>query len=547
MKEYLFLFLNTNKNYFFEKYKFLKKDKLKKFYNIYFISKGILGAIILLFLSLKFSEYRNILFSIPYFIYFSKLLNLDSKKWGHYYRNDWILAYPNDLKRFITLLAANIIIDFFIVDNILLYMLIQMTVYDFTVTLTIYTIITLVYVLILSVQFVIMQSNLLIKKIYSVLVYLLSSILTGFISYILIGFLIKFTKSIFLKEDIMSFIIFEIQYLLSNIVIFFRTYNYWIMVIVIIGSILNGIFLLINFKAGNFQNGKQNTQAKISDFLFIKVYNKLFEWMYNDYEKYMKKELSLIVELYKFNYKEYLNTFFIDRSVFFLLGILCVIVEYNHYAVPYIVFFILLLFFYIDISSGINAKLLPNMSFVSDYNTIQICNSVNRSIHILVRNKLRFFRIVRLPSLIFYLVIVGICGQYFRMNSILVVALLLCIIIFWCLLPKIFMSNNLIYVRSNYDRFEKFIEENSMILRDTKDFFLIEMYYRYIFFCMVVYIVLVFMLNSSFTIYLFVAILFSELLFLVILYLIMSRVIKNICNSLEMGDYSIDVARIFKR
>lgn len=546
MKEYLYLFLHLNKNYFFERYKFFKKEKFETFYTKHYFIKSILIAMILMFLSYKFTEYRNVLLAGPFLIFLFKLLGLDSRKWSHYYRHDWLLSYPNDFRRFITLLTANIVIDFFILDNIIVYTLIQMTVYDLNSIFYVYTLIILVYILILSVQLVLMQSNVVIKKIYSVVVYLLSSSMTILISYFSIGTIVKFAQLISLKDNVINFILNEIKHLYLNMIAL-KNYIHYAVGITIFLSIINMFFLIVNFKCNNFQNGKQNIQAKTDDFLFIKLYKKLFKLMYPENKEYMQKELSLIVELYTFNYKEYLNTFFIDRSVFMLLGILYVLSQFNHFSIPYIVFLLVLMFFYIDVSSGVNVKLLSNMSFISDYNTIQICNSSNVSIQSIVKNKLQFFRIVRFPSLICYLIISSACCRYFGMTFILYVLLMLSIVVFWYILPKIFMANNLIYIRSNYDQFKKYIEDSAMFLHEIREFFLIEMYYRYMFFGVIMYATLAFLLNSSLIQYIFFGVLLSELLFIAIIYLIMCRIIKNICYSLEMGDYSVDVSRIFKK
>lgn len=59
----------------------------------------------------------------------------------------------------------------------------------------------------------------------------------------------------------------------------------------------------------NFQNVKQNIQVRMDDFLFIKFYKILLDLLYKNKKEYFKKELGLIVDLYTFNYKEYLNTF----------------------------------------------------------------------------------------------------------------------------------------------------------------------------------------------------------------------------------------------
>lgn len=106
---------------------------------------------------------------------------------------------------------SNIIIGFLILDNIILYILIQLLSFDFNTIITIYTVVILLCVLLLSLQFVLMQANISIKKIYSLLVYLFLSVLTVIISYTLIGSVIKFIKSIALKEDRMNFITKEMQ------------------------------------------------------------------------------------------------------------------------------------------------------------------------------------------------------------------------------------------------------------------------------------------------------------------------------------------------
>lgn len=545
MRAYLYLFIKSKKNYFFEKFKFLNGTKLSKWYLSIFFIKNIFINIMLYMLLIKFPFFRPLLVLIPLIISFSKILALDVKRWGHFYRNDWLQSYPDDGHRFFKILFANLFIDFFIEDNLLLFILVQLQFINIYLLIIVYFIIISCYIIVTSFHLVLMQSNVWLKKIYSFINYVLSSISTAFVFYVVISTVVSLITFISTKQNIVFNFIQILQHRTIIIQQFLHSRGILILASLFIVLLLNILFIYSCLIKNYFQNGKQGINAKFSDLLTMKWYSSLFSLIYPESKEHMTKELALIVELYSFNFREYFNTFFVDRSIFMLTGIFIFINSFNLANAQYIIALLIVLFYYIDISSGVNVKLISNMSFISDYYTIQIYNTMNKNIQELVKRKIEFFRVIRIPSFVSYIILSICCSFVFKFSVLTFVIVILLLSFFWKVLPYVMITNNLIYVRPNYEKFSKYIEDNVVIAREMKDFFVIELCYRIFVISVIAGIILSLIFNDIFHMYLIIN---SVILFdISILYVIMSRVRKNICTSLEMGDYSVDISRIFKK
>lgn len=545
MKAYLYLFIKSRKNYFFERFKFLNQTKLNKWYISLFFLKNIFINILIYVFLMKFPAFKSIIVCVPFFILFSKLMGLDSKKWSHFYRNDWLLSLPNDAERYFKILGSHLVVDFFIEDNIVLYFIIQLQYLDFNYLIICYCILLVIYVVILSFYLVLIQSNVWLKKIYSFISYIISSFGTAIIFYAVIRIIISIIMLILMEQDVLLKIIEKIEkyiitsqtLLLDNSIIIYS--------VISVIFVLNLLFMYRCLIKNYFENGKQGIDAKMSDLLFVRYYYNFFSFFFKKNSEHMKKELALIVHQYSFNFREYLNTFLIDRSIFVLLGMFACVYPFKLANAQYIVALLSILFFYIDISSGVNIKLLANMSFISDYYTIQMYNIMNIPLKNLIKEKIKFFRMIRMPSLISYIILITFCSSIFNFSILTFSLIVVTILCFWIYLPYVMITNNLIYVRPNYEKLSKYIEEYTVLTREIKDFILIEIGYRILVLSVVIGIAISLMFSDVF--YLYVIINVIILMVVLVLTMLMSRVRNNICNSLEMGDYSVDISKIFKK
>lgn len=546
MKGYLYLFIKSNKNYFFERFKIFNSSGFDNIYYVYFFSKGIFITLFTYLLTIILKTNESIIVLIPLFVYIFKIFGIDSTKWVHYYRDDWLVSYPNEIKRFKEILIGNICVDFIFEDNIFFVIILQSYFYDLKILILIYVAILLIYILTMSFQLVIIQSDLFLKKIYSLIIYSLSSLITYYTVYVVIKSAIKFINIIVQKKDILGSVVSSIVIYINDVLLVIYKYGNLLMLFLLVISFLNMICIIYTMSVGYFQNGLQNKGARIADLKIVKKYVTMIDILKFKHPEMLKKELALIVELYSFRYKEYFNTFFIDRSGYIILALLMNLYENYKNNLEIAIVSSIALIFYLDINSGMCAKLLANMSFASDYSIISISKSTNLSIKELVDLKYKLFQLIRFPSLIFYLLLSFTIFYMFRISIGVFIALLSVIIIFWIVLPKIFFTNNLIYTRQDYTNFSKYIEEINILTSKSKDFFIIELYYKLLVFWVIITIFVGITIQNIFIVrtvfYSSVAI---TIIILIIVNFIMRIIRENIISSIEEGDYSVDVAKIF--
>lgn len=547
MKSYIYLYYNTNKNYFFERFKFLDISIIRRNYLIYFLLKIFILPAIILFLAIKFPNYKNIISFLIFIIFYIKIFNIDGRRWAHFYRNDWLLSVPNDFKRYSKILWSNIIVDTFVKDNILIYAAIQMMYFNIVFILKVYLVYLCIYYLFFTYQLILLQSKIVIKKIYSLIMYVLFSILSVTAVYFITELIIRFVKAIIEKESTVEFLSNNINIAINTIVNFMNTNIDKFILIFVILSVINFIIISMLMLKGKFSNGMQLSTAKINDLYLVKIYYRIISKLKCIKNKnQLLKELSLFVELYSFNYKEYFNTFFIDRSMYFLFGII-IAIYLNFDYIQFIVGLLILLLFYLDLVSGINGKLIANMSFVSDYPSLVTYNMLGRSIKEIVDIKIKFFRIIRLLNFLIYLLFTLIVGFLLKFSYVYTFSICTFLLIFWIVLPKILLLNNLLYVRYDYVKSNKFIEEINL-LDNNNEFILTNIFYKVFLILIVLSLVANAFLYDIRILYIVnYVILFILLLFIILESLITKKIIMNICNSIKRGDFSIDVSKIFKK
>lgn len=548
MISYMYLFILASKNYFFERFKFLNYDFFKKLYYIMLVLKPSIIVITLFLVSKKFNQYTSLIFIIPFFLVGFKLLEIDTKRWGHFYRYDWIQAEPKDEVRFFKLITGNFLVDVFIKDNIIFYFIFQLFYFKLSFLIVMYLIFIILYFMTMTFHLVMIQSKLGIKKVYSLFNYIFTNSITAYIVYHIIRFSIHFIKIISQKEDGISFLQ---QYILNStdkLIYFLKEKHIIIFFSVFFIFVLNFIYLLYLLKKEYFQNGNQFQSATIADFISLRCFTALIDHLKINYKTLLKKEFSFIATLYEFNYKEYINTFLIDRSFFFLIAILLNIYENNYPNAWSIVFFIILVYCYLDINSGVSAKLVANMSFISDYDTLRLFNEMNIKIKELIKIKLKFFYISRLFSFLAYILITIVCSLIFHFSIITTILLLICLCGSWYFIPTMFITNNLIYMRSDYKELKKYIEDSNTLTLNQNEFFVLELYYKFmttslLFF--IIFSILVTKIKILFLVFIIYLIIYISISILV--YTIMKKILNNIYDSIERGDYSVDISKIFKK
>ena len=545
MKAYIYLYLHTKKNYFFEKFQFLNKYSLESYYVYWTFLKPVIFYIVLYFLSIKFTNVKSIIFALPFLVYAIKLLSIDNKKIMHFYRNDWISSIGDSDSRFSKILFGNIFIDTFIEDNILLAILFQCIYFNYLIVIKSYIIFMLTYILIFYYYLVMLQANLNIKKIYSLVMYILSGVSLILLSSFILSSFINFILSITNKEDILTNSLSKVNNMLNSYLYLLNKYGSMLLLVLFILNFTNYYWLSLLMNKGKFSVDKRNQNARVNDLFFLKTYYRYQDdGTLNSYS--IKKEYSLIAALYSFNFKEYLNTFLVDRPYFMLIGLLIAIKRFNYENSWVFVCILIIIYFYLDIYSGSTSKLFSNLSFSIDYSTIINFNMMGIPLYYLQKSKLKLFRSIRFISFLSY-IFLTLCASYiFKIRNDITLILLFIIIIMWQLLPYIFLVNNIIYSRLNYTNLDKYIEDYNVLITNQKDFILVDMFYKGLFILSVLLGLITLMKSNRLLIFVWIAfiILISSL---VILFYFMKRINKNILTNISKGDYSVDFAKIFSK
>ena len=548
MNSYFILYYHSNKNYFFERFKFLNNLFFNKIYLLYFFLKGMFVPICIFGISYWYNDYSYFLALLPILLFIFKLFTIDSRKWAHFYRNDWISAFPIEKQRYIVILFSNLIIDFIVEDNILLLIIYQLIFIKPLVLLGIYVSLILIYLTTVTFQLVLLQSNLFLKKIYSFLIYIISCITTTYVFFIFINAFISLINYVIQRELVLENILYSVKNYIFNLFIVYENNQLVIIISSILIFIINFYLVIYLMQKNKFENSNQYTSQKISDFIILRLMYYLYKKLKFKRINLFYKELGVISELYTFNYKEYFYTFFCDRSFFILISLILTLYKYYNPNFEIVFIPIFTLFYFLDNSSSINVKLMPNLSFVSDYSVISIMKSTQLDLNELLNIKIILFRFSRVIGLISYFILLLVCTFVFKLSIMIVITSSLLLILFWIFLPKILFTNNLIYIRQNYPNFNQFIEDYNFIMKQSKDFFIINWFYN----LLTIWLVFT-LISSNFSDYFqlisfvnyFISILVIALLLLI--KMIMQKIKNNIYSFLEDGDYSVDISKIFKK
>lgn len=558
VKMFIFLMFNINKNFFFERYKFLNFTyKLKKilFSTVYFL-KNYIFLLISIFILQIFIKSSTLNFYIILSLILSLLIGIDNKQWMLFYRNDFVCEIPNFKRRFLIILIGNLILKFLIENNIILFcfLFLIFTKISFIDVISIALFSVLLYASILSTFFVIQNSSFRCKKLFSFINYLFSVIFTTGFVYCFIDFVIK-GFGLF-KENLNNGSIFnvfktEIMKLAERYLMFFKINAKLFLLLMLIYFVISIFLVLFTFKKLNHDSYSEAEDDKniVKNFLFLKVVKRTLNFFCENetQKKLINKEISLFVNIYKYNFKDYFFIVFPDRSFSFLIAIYLIVYKFKYSSSYLIMFLVTVLTIILDISSTIGVKLIVNMSFISDYNTLLVCNNLGFDKRKLIKAKLKFYYIVRSLSLLFMLIVYNI--MYISLDMpiyFIIIANVLNLLILY-IFPKLYLINNLIYTRIDYKDYFKYLNESRVLEFGVNDFFVLSVFFKSVILEITFSLIFTLLFNFSKTYILFFINFFCVAVSITVLYFIMDKIYENIINFIESGDFSVDFAKIFKK
>lgn len=555
---FISLFFNINKNYFFERYKFLRlKDKNKKIlFTFWYIFKSQIFVICsVLILQFLFKSYMLNTIVIALLL-FSMMLGMDTKEWRLFYRSDFISEIPDIKQRFLTVLLGNIVLKLF-VENSLILLSLLLLIYTHTSLLYLplfLTIYIVVYAASLSLFFMIQSSTFKIKKIFSLINYIFSFLLTITFIYLLLDFVItvfiNFSDNLTNRNILPTFIDQGLN-IVKNFAMFIANNNIMVMVIlafyVIIVLFLN-IITIKHLEKRSYLD-KEDSVYITDNFIIVKIIKKILNILYRNKPNRLvliNKEFALLTHIYKYNFKDYFFIFIADRSMSFLISIFLVLSKYEYTASYLIIFLVIPIILLVDINSNIGVKLITNMSFITDYNTLLSSNTSGFNLNKLIKSKLNFYYSVKSGAYIIFILVYNLMYISLSMPLYMLIISNLLNLIILSLFPKLYFINNLIYSRMNYKNYQKYLDESKILDFGVSEFYPLNLIFK-------IWIVIVFLDLIFTTIIPIVNINILLLINLVVIaismlivYLIMNRIKKNIIHFIERGNYSADFAKIFK-
>ena len=557
---YINLFISINKNMFFEKYKFisLSEKKKKSFYAVWFFIQNYVFLMIGTLVIYKLFKSTLVCGAICFFHLISGFFQIDSNDWKAFERNDFVMAFPQKSKRCFMVLVGNLIYRLFISNNIVFYGIITGLLFGMkTIGIVCFIMLYLIiYMISELVVFTVRYSIIGIKKFYSIFGYIFSMSVTSLVIYAIFQVGIYLATQIIKKQLDKDNILAEFELLVGRISIWFTEHKIVlaslaaVFALFITASFIYTLYVLKH----NFYSEKDKSKYVVKNFRFIRFFRFLMHSIAksdNHYIALSDKEYALYADVYKFNYKNYWYVMIADRPLAIMIAVIAVLYDHMFEGCELLLLGILPCFFMLDINSATTVKLLVNMSFISDYNTILFANTSGISLKELIRAKLRFYYVTKSVSTVVFFITSNLIMYVFGCEpAIYILTNLLCLIIL-IVFPENYLISNLIYTRLNYKQYEKYLDESQILEVGSREFFPLNLLYRVMTtLVFLALIVLLFGTRFSFRIseYLIMGIMFS--VFIIGIFLcrkIMKRVGNNILAFVERGDYSADFAKIFKK
>ena len=539
----------VNKNLFLEKLNFLKSLKIStqnKIYLAYFIFNryAIWGLIFAIWWFLK---WPTVALSILMVLYLSlKLILLDIDDWQLYFNDDIRLTIPKQSERYLTILLNILVYKFFLMDNILIYIIALkfITPISSTSLLCITISYLAISAFILSLYLVLKVGSLKLKAFYSVFSYLSAMIAMFIFGYIVIKGITYIANSIY--SLILGTYVFDFYELINKVTLKFNGFlsnnNLFILIslIVVLISVTSILFI---YHSANLEMSDEQPLLHLPKFI-----ERLMSFhKQDDLQQCLSlKELKLIVDIYKYNFKQYYFTFFMDRSYTLLIALILSFSALNLNCKNLLFFGLSTVLFMTEIESIMGNKLIANLSFITEYNTLRQfnCNGIN--IQKLSNAKLNLFYNIRfIPTLIF--TATAIVGHIILGSSLfLIIVNIISLFLIFKFYPKDYFTRNLIYTRMDYKDYENYLTEKNILEGGVDGFSPLNWLYNILFFSVVILSILAFIFPNV----AFISSIVCVFIFIVapiICHAFMKKIYNNVISFIERGDYSADFSKIFKR
>lgn len=551
---FLNLMFSLNKNLFFERLSFLKSKSAKRNtigYGIWFILKEHILSWVCLFLLIRIMNHEGLAFCLLCALLFVKLLRIDNIDWKLYFRKDFCLACPEPKNRFLTVLGGNLVKALLFEDFTPLYLVAfcLFTPVNIITALALYGFFVVLFIFVLTYYFLLETGSLGIKKAYSFLSYVFSMVSTFLIIYLLLSVIISLVGSIdftVFKENpmqIMDTVTADLLHVANLVTTALAACEAWLPVFLVVASILlltPVAYILLR---------RQSEPAICDDnaLLFPKILVKHQNIVCKSpvQKALYVKEVQLFSYLYRFNFKQYWFAIFFDRSVATLLAAWLALYQYAIDNSGLIFFCLSLIMMSLDISSQVGVKMITNLSFISDFNTLRLANCNGLNLRELVQAKLRFFYSIRLAPTICTCIITGICLLTLNAPVYAIILMAGACVLGLLVYPSVYLTNNLINTKMDYRDYEKYLEESKLLDSGVEDFMPLSLTYNTKIVLLLACVIVAILLPDVSWLYL--AVTAALLLLSLADHLIMKRILSNILLFIQGGDYSADIKKIFRK
>lgn len=551
---FLNLMFSLNKNLFFEKFSFLKSSSPKRNtigYGIWFVLKDHVFSWACLFLLLKILNHAGFSLILLTALLLVKLLRIDNIDWKLYFRDDFRLACPEPRKRFLTVLWGNLAKSLLFEDFTPLYILafVLFTPLSPLAATVFYLFFIALFAFILTYFFLLETGSLGIKKLYSFLSYLFSMVSTFLILHVFLNVLITLVRSIdftVFKEDpmhVINAIQADATAVADGILGWTTAAQGWLMValpVIALALLVPVVYVLAR---------REQEPCAYDDnaLLFPKLLERSSSLFCKNpvHKAFFTKELQMFSYLYRYNFKQYWFAVCLDRSAATLLAVWLALYRFDIPNGGLIFFCMALIMMTLDISSQVGVKMITNISFISDFNTLRVANTNGLELKDMVSAKLRFFYSVRLLPMIAFGVICAVCMLTLDAPVYTVCMLAVSFAFIIWIYPSVYLTNNLISTKMDYRDYEKYLEESKILDSGVEDFMPLSITYKIKVVLLLACVLTAVLLPNVGWVY---GVTGGAMLVLGLLdHLIMKRVLSNILLFIQGGDYSADIKKIFRR
>lgn len=541
------IFFTSNKNLFVERFGFLKNISTPKqqafVYYFYFLLTNyilkylIIGSFVYYHLDLR------VIFVYVIFSYLLKIVLSDVDSWRFFYRSDVVVGEPSLLKRFYLVLFNNLFLELFVKVNIILdcFLLIILKI-SFLQVVCFFSTVMILYIIVNINHFIVLNLSIIFKKVYSIISYFCSLIISGFIFFKVIDILINTIKNITSRKDYLEVFDHFVMdlYGISKSAFNYLSHIYCFFIVLFILS----IYFLYVYKKVSSEEENIRSQNHFVLCVVLKFVNQLKNPFY---KLHIKKDISAINYYYKYLVKDYFYVFIVDRPISMLIAVFLLLYKYP-ISYSYLIFLPLSsLLVFLEVSSTISNKLRFIFSFVSDFNAIKIYKSTDKKINDLFKSKIIAFYILKIPSLFIYLISFSVFSFILDSNWIFIILIQFNVILCYLLSPYIIIVNNYIYSRTDYHSVEKFLEDNSLVENNSKEFIVLSSLYK-LFFALITMLALgIYKFQNLFSSNLIPLIICAilNLIGIFICFLIMKKIKINIFSFIESGNFTSDYSKIF--